>query len=298
MNALLATHGRPDLLKETLESLLSSSPAILSKIVVVENGGDFGSREIVERCNRDGRLIFTSISKANKSLALNAGVELCDDGLIFLTDDDVIIQPDTLVAYQVASSIHGPGNYYGGRMEARYQSAPPDWLLPYLPSSARCWPTGDRPEGDYWFCTGCNWAAYRQDLIAAGGFDAEFGPGSATGSTGQESNMQRRLRADFGVRGVFVPDAVVSHQVPPEHCSPEWAVKRAHRSGIEKGMCSAQKNRDAALKVVWKRRLRGLLRRVLAKLSGNWERRFHADFWDSNDSGYHKGVERILSGKH
>ena len=40
---------------------------------------------------------------------------------------------------------------------------------------------------------GANWAAFARDLKEVGGFDPWFGPGSATGSTGQEQTMQRRL---------------------------------------------------------------------------------------------------------
>ena len=60
---------------------------------------------------------------------------------------------------------------------------------------------------------GLNWAAFASDLKEVGGFDPRFGPGSATGSTGQETAMQRRFLA-AGLHGRDVPHAEVWHWIP------------------------------------------------------------------------------------
>jgi GT2 family glycosyltransferase len=78
---------------------------------------------------------------------------------------------------------------------------------------------------------GFNWAAYLADLKAAGGFDYRKGPGAPTGSVGQETDMQRRLLR-LGMRGLYLPEAVVWHYVAKSRCTPEWALAHAFRSGL------------------------------------------------------------------
>ena len=82
---------------------------------------------------------------------------------------------------------------------------------------------------------GANWAAFASDLKEVGGFDPWFGPGSATGSTGQEQAMQRRLLG-AGLHGRYVPHAEVWHWNPKDRCSPRWALHRAYRNGVKYGL--------------------------------------------------------------
>ena len=71
----------------------------------------------------------------------------------------------------------------------------------------------DRPD-----FLGFNWAASASDLIRMGGFNEERGPGTV--SRGQETDMQERMLKD-GMRGRYLPDALVWHYVPRARCSPE-----------------------------------------------------------------------------
>ena len=82
---------------------------------------------------------------------------------------------------------------------------------------------------------GLNWAAYSRDLRAVGGFSERLGPGGSSGSPGHETDMQERLLA-AGLRGLYVPGALVWHYVPRGRCSPAWALERAKRTGIWQGL--------------------------------------------------------------
>lgn len=110
-----------------------------------------------------------------------------------------------------------------------YEEAPPEWLVPSLPFSVRGmdFRQGERPDE----FLGCNWASFKGDLRRAGGFDPNYGPGSPTGSSGQETEMQERLMAQ-GAERVNVPDAWVWHHVPRSRSSPSYAAWWLLRRGI------------------------------------------------------------------
>jgi hypothetical protein len=109
-----------------------------------------------------------------------------------------------------------------------YEEAPPGWLNPYLPPSAKGWSLGDEPiaitEPD---ALGFNWCAYRSSIQRLGGFNEERGPG--TEARGQERDMQERM-LHAGIPGFYLPDAMVWHFVPRERCSPEWALARVRQT--------------------------------------------------------------------
>jgi hypothetical protein len=117
-----------------------------------------------------------------------------------------------------------------------YEKPVPEWMLPVMPHCARGWSMGEerarveRPE-----FLGCNWAAFAGDMKREGGFDPERGPGGSAGSTGQESDMQRRL-LQRGVPGIYLPRAMVWHHVTAAHVSWRWLLKRWYRMGVYLGL--------------------------------------------------------------
>lgn len=242
--AVIATAGRPELLRRTLTSLAEcQKPDIYRETVVVENGPKAGSEEVVRLYHSSLKARYVYVPLANKSHALNTVLEMVGDCLIFFTDDDVRMHPGTLCAYAETAAGFKGEQFYGGPTDVDYEREPPEWLKAYLPPSARGWRLDEKFREEPVFLLlrerpqflGCNWAAFVSDLRNAGGFDERIGPGSATGSTGQEIDMQTRLWKR-GVRAVYVPKAMVSHYVPVQRCSPKWAARRAYRNGIHRGI--------------------------------------------------------------
>ena len=232
---VIPTHGRAPLLGRTLGSLAAcSQPDGYRETIVVENGRPSGSERIVREVRRTHphlRLTYLHASRANKSAALNAALEHIpnDDGLVVFFDDDVRLSPGVLCAYEEAYAEAGELSYFGGPVSCDYDEAPPAWLVPVLPHSARGYELDDRGTmtGEF---LGFNWAAPLGALRTAEGFNPQVGPGSPTGARGQETEMQRRLR-EQGLRPVDVEAARVWHYVPPERSSLRWLVSRRVEMG-------------------------------------------------------------------
>jgi GT2 family glycosyltransferase len=238
---VIATHARQPLLARTLATLAACRiPDGFGGTLVVENGGRGGTEGLLREAPAVLRARYLFEPAGNKCRALNAALSTIDDGLVVFLDDDVRVEPALLEAYAAAARRMGPGHFFGGPILPDYEDPPPEWLMPFLPASARPWQPDEASLGTKPFFLGFNWAAFVADLRRAGGFDERLGPGTFAG-VGDESDLQRRLHA-AGARALSVPAALVHHWVPRARCSPGWALDRAHRLGIRRGM---QKAADA-----------------------------------------------------
>ena len=234
---VIATCGRPELLRRTLESLASARlPGSVREVLVVENGGAQGAREVVDALRDRLPIRYLLMEDGNKSRALNRALRETSADLVYFLDDDVLLEEATVESYVETAARYGPGHHFSGPLVADWEVEPPDWLKPYLPPSAAGWDKGDEEKYyDHPYFIGSNWAAFRDDMLAAGGFKEHIGPGSPTGALGDERDLQQRM-LDAGNRGVYLPDARIWHHVPRASCDFEWARRRQHRTGLTCGV--------------------------------------------------------------
>ena len=248
--AVIPTHGRPDLLGRTLASVAACArPAGYGGCLVVENGPRAGAEAVVAgaaRAHPGAGFRYLHHGRANKSAALNAALAGVPDGaLCVFFDDDVRVEPGTLAAYARFALGTGERAHFGGAVLPTYETPPDEWLAPSLPYSVTGF--GRAQFSQAGFFLGANWAAQRGHIVGAGGFDPEFGPGSATGARGQEKQMQLRL-CDAASAPVWVEGAVVHHAVPPERCSPQWAARRAFQMAVQDGTSARRRGQYGPLK--------------------------------------------------
>jgi glycosyltransferase involved in cell wall biosynthesis len=292
---MIAAAGKAALLRRTLDSLAAAiKPKSYRGTLVIENGPRCGIEDVVRGFGREHQFRHFYVPEANKSHALNRGLDRLDDGLVFMTDDDVRLDPQVLVAYDAASGQTERGEYYGGPVliDAEH-GLPPVWLRRFYPQTiAQPWSL--RCEGavssDQKFM-GTNWAAFAGDLIAAGGFDTRLGPGSTTGAAGQETEAQRRL-VTRGARAVYVPDAFAWHYLHREFLQPQWMLHRAYRHGLEWGMRRTRGRKSTILPIVsaWFNRLNAHAKGLVLRLLGNEQRRFEASFHEAKWRGRWDGL--------
>lgn len=277
--AVIATHQRLSLLERTLVSMAAAAkPSNWEGVIVVENGMPAVAQEVVDRLAASLPARYLHVETTNKNMAINCALQLADERLCLFFDDDVRLHPDTLVAYADAAQGFEGGRFFGGPVQMDYVVEPPQWLLPWLPASARPWLHGGHRMsrlGKQWFLGG-NWAAYQRDLQSCGGFDSSVGPGSRA-QAGSEVDMQQRLR-NRGVHSLFVPEAVVWHYVPPERCSPEWVLARVRTSGIALGQAMFRLQVTQATVLLLKR-LAWMTTLLLKPAPLSFKRNYYSNFW-------------------
>ena len=290
---VIATRHREQLLARTLESVAGSKlPAALTEVVVIENGGETASRTIVEAMSGRLPVRYMSTPEGNKSRALNAALRDAAADMICFLDDDVRIDHQTIDGYAAGATKYGRGHYFSGPLVAEWELEPQEWLKPYLPPSAKGWDLGDHEVYvDRAVFIGSNWAAFRDDLLSAGGFDEHIGPGTPAGAIGDETELQQRmLRA--GNRGVYLPHARIWHHVARSSCDFEWARLRQRRTGVTSGLLGTPP--------YWRSVPRGpaglaligvLFAKVAVARALGWseERRVHVEMVSAYVSGYVKG---------
>lgn len=282
---IIPTAGRATLLARTLDSLAAcEKPTGYQRTIVVENGEPGAAREIVSARDEEERIGYQHVDYANKSHALNEAIAEIETGLIVMFDDDVRLDRRILIEYAEAADARGEGVFFGGSFGVDYEETPPEWLRRLLPLSARGVDLR-APEREWHLYLGFNWAVYAQDLHAAGGFDPNFGPGSPTGSTGQEANMQQRL-LDAGLEAVDVPGAWCWHYVPRKRSTLAWVLKRKHRGGLQSGLDPLSQAQHVMLSRLGRSAFSIAKRGLLFDRAGFWQAVAATSHWTGVVRGY------------
>lgn len=241
MVIIIPTCQRGELLERTLQCLVDADlPDSVTRVVVVENGKkDEAEAKVAKFADRlPVDYLYTPVG--SKCAALNLALESCVGEFVVFFDDDVRIAPGCVRAYADAAAGKTGGEFYAGKCNVDYDVAPPEWLKHYLPFSAKGWSYGEsvRDLAEP-LALGFNWAAFADDITTAGSFNPEIGPGRLI-SIGDETDLQR-VMLQQGVKGVYLPAALVWHHVPADRCSTEWTLERNRRMGLLVGrkLCDA-----------------------------------------------------------
>ncbi len=239
---LIPTHNRLQLLKRALDSLAKCDfPTEYSKTIVIENGGKFGVEELIKDYNHI-QVEYQYQELGNKSAALNSALEgISSKSLIYFTDDDVRFSTQVLKAYCKTAKKYPDKNIYGGPVGVDYEGKTPDnWLLNYLPDSAKGWNyTNKQLLSRNINFLGINWAAYSDDLKTNGLFNSNFGPGGNTVGRGQETTMQNKMLKN-GWKSCYIPDAKVWHYVPKNRSDKKFTLEHIYKVGRTQGYKQAQ----------------------------------------------------------
>jgi GT2 family glycosyltransferase len=293
---LIATAGRPELLGRTLKFLAEAEkPPEYAGTLVVENGPPGGVAEIVRGFARQHRFAYLHVPEPNKSHALNCGLAQLEDGLLFLTDDDVRVDPHVLTAYVEAARDVPQGAFFGGAVHIDApHGLPPRWMRRYYPQTiAEAWSLPHHAPAVVAGQTfmGTNWAAFVRDLWAVGGFDTRLGPGSALGAPGDETEAQWRL-LKRGLWAVYVPGAVVWHYLHPQFLDPQWVLGRTYRHGLTWGIrrtCHGQPLAGPLLRAAVGR-MHATLKGLVLRLVGSPDRQFGALWQQAKWRGRWEGL--------
>lgn len=265
MRVLIATAGRSDMLDRTLDTLSACvKPKSFEEVLLVENGDVPTASYLEKKYAESLRLKYIFEPKGNKNRALNRGLALVESGLVVLFDDDIRVDPLTLMAYADSYEQHPSVPFFGGHCLCDYELPPPQYIKELLPLSAKGWKLLDGDAIDQPHALGFNWAVQAEAVREIGGFAEDRGPGTSV-CVGDEYQMQKRLIKHFGP-GRFVEKAKVWHHVPLSKCNDTWLIKRGYDYGVAKAMDQID---DGALAVIpfwaWRRLATSSLKWLIAR---------------------------------
>lgn len=243
----VCTYNNAASLAMTLESLtgLACPPDLAYEILVIDNNSGGETREVFERYRETlgTRLRYVFESRQGLSHARNRAAKEAAGDIVSYIDDDVKVEPGWLAAVAAAFEKYAPA-IVGGRSYLIYPSARPAWLP-------------DRGEGllsrlDYGDeaivdtdrqLFGLNFSVKKEWLEKAGGFDGVLGRCGRSLRSGEEMDLQKRIRAQGGI-AVYEPRAIVGHVVSVERLKKRWLLRRFFAAG-RTDMILAMKSGDA-----------------------------------------------------
>lgn len=222
LSVILCTYNRARTLRAALGSIAASQVprGVDWEVLVIDNNSRDKTRELVEEyCVRFPQ-VFRYIFEARqgKSYALNTGLREASGDVIAFMDDDVSVDPTWL--QNLTEPLQG-GAYMGaGGMIC----APKEVMLPpWISVTGRCSLAGvlalfDRgpvrielTDPPY----GTNMAFRREMFDKYGVFRTDLGPSAGSEIRGEDTEFCLRLMK-LGIPLIYVPDAIVHHEVPKE----------------------------------------------------------------------------------
>src|SRR5581483_6462136 len=239
-SVIICTYNRCEELRKTLATLRGAVlPATGSwELVVVDNHSTDSTRDICRECEGILPIRYLSEPQQGKSFALNMAIAEARGELILLTDDDVDVDPDWILALTDAAARHPEISFFGGKVLSRWQAEAPRWFRENQ-AMLRSNPRVDLGDAELILSTpseawliGAN-IAFRPQVFANGmRFREDLGPqgcGQTDGRVGpEEIAFEERLLAR-GHRGLYVPGAIIYHRDPAyrltKHYVRRWYVE-------------------------------------------------------------------------
>jgi glycosyltransferase involved in cell wall biosynthesis len=234
VSVLLPTYRRPHHLPLTLAALAQQDADLAWELVVVDNDPTGSARLQVDRARPGFAVEVRYVVEPTRGAAAarNRGMAEARGQVAAMIDDDVLPRPDWL-RHLVGPLLDGTADGSGGRVLLDPSVATPRWfeqdllggLLSHFDPAPQLRPLVGRE-----FLVTANAAFVLQALRDVGGFDPALGPQGGRHMVNDDLQVVRDLSRE-GARLVYVPAAVVQHELPAERLELRWLLRRAWWQG-------------------------------------------------------------------
>jgi glycosyltransferase involved in cell wall biosynthesis len=234
ISVIFSTYRRHELLEDTLTSFCSlNTDSIDWETIVVDNASDARTNEIVESYAGKLPVKYITEKKKGKNNALNTAIDSAKGELFLFTDDDVLADDNWLVKMWEGSREWGNASVFGGRILPNFPRAgvPISREHPFFKGAyvVADWDIGEGPyEAKHVW--GPNMAVRANVFQDGWRFDPNIGPHGNNYVMGSETEFTIRLER-AGITPVYLPKALVYHQIRPEQLKAKWLYGRAFRYG-------------------------------------------------------------------
>jgi glucosyl-dolichyl phosphate glucuronosyltransferase len=259
LTVAVCTWNRCGLLQETLERMTQLHPPFGGwELLVINNNSTDRTAAVI--ASFEGRLPIRAVLevRAGLSHARNRAVQEAAGEYLLFTDDDVLVDPEWLVAYDAAFRAYPDAAQFGGPVEPWFEGTPPEWLTQVFDQVGPAYAAVNHgpnaiPLDDAHLVFGANIAA-RMSVLAKYKFDPNLGRTGTNMLSGEETTVFAAMRRD-GLTGWWVPGARVRHFVPRERQNLRY-LRRWHSGvGWYQGMAQAELGERALFAVplwVWR----------------------------------------------
>ena len=279
LDVLVPTYNRGEMLKRTLASLLAAEvpPGLDARVTVVDNNSKDNTRQVVleQQKDFDGRLSYLFEGQQGKSAALNAGIAATDGDLVGIIDDDEEVDANWYKRVHEAF-VQNDVDFVGGPYVPRWGAQCPAWF-PMSYTGVIGWVDGGDHVAAYdqnfpGMLMGGNCVITRRTLERVGPYATSYGRTDKHLLACEDEDMYRRLLA-AGARGLYLPDLIIYHYVPPERLTKRYFRRWCFWRGVSLGMIDREQKGATALpylagvpRWLYGQAARGLLRKAQGAL--------------------------------
>jgi glycosyltransferase involved in cell wall biosynthesis len=207
ISVVICTRNRPDLIGQSLTSVLANAHPNFD-VIVVDQSDDGRTGEVVRGiAARDSRLRYLYTMTAGLSRAYNLGIRETSGEVLAFTDDDCVAADSWLEAIAAAFEHESEADLLYGQVLVPDELADRAEQVPQIPfTSAR---RLSRADGFRVVGMGANFAARRRLFERIGGFDEVLGGGGPLRSSQDFDLLYRAYIA--GTITLLRPDVIVDH---------------------------------------------------------------------------------------
>jgi GT2 family glycosyltransferase len=202
VSVVVPTRGRAAYLEVTLDSLLGQRGGIPHEILVVDDGDDGATADVVRA--RPAVRYVPHGARRGLNAGRNTGVRDSAAPLVAFVDDDVLVSPGWLEALVEGAGRHPDAEAFGGPIRARFEGRVPRGCGREDPPITTL-DLGER-DREVDFVWGANFAVRRAAIERVGEFDETI-----VRPHGDEEEWLERLRAAGG-RVVYLAAAGLDHR--------------------------------------------------------------------------------------
>jgi len=237
VSVIIPTFNRCQYLSTALESVQRQSyPPEKYEIIVVDNGSDDNTRQVVEASTQKGtkEIRYVYDDRHGLHIGRHKGAEIAQGDILLYTDDDVIAHEHWITEIACCYT-NRKICAVGGKVVPKWEAEPPAWVEEFGHYLSLI-DLGENYKRLYSAnCIyGCNLSIRKDILFKMGGFNPDSVPSDLIKyrGDGETALMKKVLRG--GYKLIYNPRAIVEHVIPRDRLTLNYLKRRAFLQGISR----------------------------------------------------------------
>lgn len=231
ISIIICTYNRVKYIGECLSSLVNQTLSKeLYEIVIVNNNSTDNTAEICESFienYKEHNVTYVIERQQGLSFARNRGLKEAEGNIVIFIDDDGQANNDYLEKVYFYFSTEENLVSAGGKVLPKYEGGTePKWMSKYLWGLVTKIDYGNKvgPFQSGRYPVGCNMIFLKSVFDEIGMFDTALGRKGRVGLASEEKEIFLKLSA-LGKKILYIPDAVVMHNIDKERTTKEYVIK-------------------------------------------------------------------------